>query len=115
MSLEQEQCVECAGSGDRMTDEQAHRMLEQVPDWEIAGNTIQRTFSVADYVSAMQFADSITPIAEEQNHHPDLHISYGKVRIELSTHKAGGLTRNDFILAARIDQLWNFRREAASI
>lgn len=115
MALEQEKCVACEGTQDRLPDETACEMLAQVPGWEMIDNAIQRTFSVANFVTAMDLANQITPLAEQENHHPDLHISWGKVRVELSTHKVGGLSKNDFILAAKINQLWNSKQEAASI
>lgn len=115
MALEQEECTACAGTGDRLSDENAEEMLKQTPGWEIQDNTIQRTFSFPSFTAAMDFANQITPIAEEQDHHPDLHVSWGKVRVELSTHKVGGLSRNDFILAAKINRLWDSKQEAASI
>jgi len=115
MALEQEKCVACEGVQGRLSNEQAQGMLGEIPGWEIVDNTIQRTFPLANFVAAMDFASQITPIAEQENHHPDLHISWGKVRVELSTHKVGGLSRNDFILAAKINQLWDSKQEAASI
>lgn len=115
MALEQERCAACEGVQGRLSDEDARTMMEEVPGWEIVDNTIQRTFRLSNFVTAMDFANKITPIAEQENHHPDLHVSWGKVRVELSTHKIGGLSRNDFILAAKINQLWDSRQEAASI
>ncbi|HOS43747.1 MAG TPA: 4a-hydroxytetrahydrobiopterin dehydratase, partial [Armatimonadota bacterium] len=66
---------------------------------------IARTVTFADFRAAMAFVNRVADLAEEQGHHPDLHISYRTVRIELSTHTIGGLSKNDFILAAKIDRL----------
>ena len=66
---------------------------------------IHRDIRVADFMSAMHLADRIADVAEEQGHHPDLHVSWGRLGIDLTTHTARGLTRNDFILAAKIDRL----------
>ena len=115
MVLEQQKCVACEGVQDRLSDEKASELLQQIPAWEMVDNTIQRTFTVNDFVAAMRFANQIAAIAEQEDHHPDLHISYGKVRVELSTHTVGGLSRNDFILAAKINQLWDNKQEAAAI
>lgn len=115
MALEQEKCEACKGIEDRLSQEQAQKMLDQVPGWEVIDNTIQREFQFPDFAKAMEFANKISQVAEEQNHHPDLHISWGKVGVELSTHKVGGLSRNDFILAAKINQLGENQQEATSI
>jgi 4a-hydroxytetrahydrobiopterin dehydratase len=90
-------------------------MLQQTPGWEIIDSTIQRSFTVSDFVSAMEFANKITPVAQEQDHHPDLHISYGRVRVELSTHKVGGLSRNDFVMAAKLNKLWDSEEHRQAI
>ncbi len=84
---------------------EAAKLGEQTPGWEIADKSIERTFKFKNFVEAMDFANRITHIAEEENHHPDLHISWGKVRVELSTHSVGGLSVNDFAVAAKINKL----------
>ena len=78
---------------------------EQTPEWTIAadGLSISRTFTFQNFVDAMDFANKITPIAEAEGHHPDLAVSWGKVQVTLMTHAIGGLSENDFILAAKID------------
>lgn len=115
MALDQEKCAACEGVEDRLSGDDVQKLLQEIPGWEPIDNTIQRTFSVSNFVEAMKLADKIAPIAEQENHHPDLHISWGKVRVELSTHKVGGLSKNDFILAAKINRLWDITHEAASI
>lgn len=105
MKLAAKRCVPCEGGVEPLSPEEARELGTQVPDWEVHEDRIERTFEVGDFVEAMDFANRITPIAEQENHHPDLHISWGKVRVELSTHKIGGLSENDFILAAKIDEL----------
>ncbi len=105
MELAEKRCVSCEGGTEPLSPEEAHELGTQVPDWEIRDGRIERTFGFTNFVEAMDFANRITPLAEQENHHPDLHISWGKVRVELSTHKIGGLSENDFILAAKIDKL----------
>lgn len=112
MELDQQKCESCEGINGALSKEEAEGMLGQTPGWEIVDNTIQRTFALPNFVDAMQFANRITPIAEQENHHPDVHVSWGKVRVELSTHSVGGLSRNDFILAAKINRLWEERHGA---
>ena len=115
MALEEQKCQSCEGTKSSLSKEEAENMLAQTPGWELVDNTIQRTFALSNFVEAMQFANRITPIAEQENHHPDLHISWGKVRVELSTHSVGGLSTNDFILAAKINRLWDKGQDTASI
>ncbi|MEK7106659.1 MAG: 4a-hydroxytetrahydrobiopterin dehydratase, partial [Patescibacteria group bacterium] len=69
------------------------------------GRWLVKQFKFSDFAEAMNFANKITPIAEREGHHPDVHVSYGKVVVELSTHAIKGLSENDFILAAKIDTL----------
>lgn len=115
MDLAQEKCVACNSATEKMSPDQAREMLAQIPGWDLFDDKIERTLTFADFVGAMRFANRITLLAEEENHHPDLHISYGKMRIALSTHKVGGLSRNDFILAARINKLVEDKLEQQGI
>jgi 4a-hydroxytetrahydrobiopterin dehydratase len=105
MALADQKCVACEGGAARLSPDEARTMGAETPDWQVSEHSIERTFKLPDFVTAMDFANKITNIAEAENHHPDLHISWGKVRVELSTHSVGGLSRNDFIVAAKIDRL----------
>lgn len=86
-----------------MRDESA-TLLEQTPGWTIApdGLSISREFKFKNFIEAMEFANRITPVAEAEGHHPDLTVGWGKVGVTLTTHAIGGLSENDFILAAKI-------------
>ena len=66
---------------------------------------LDKTFRFPDFVSALRFTNRVGDLAEEQNHHPEIHLGWGRVRIEIWTHKIDGLTESDFVLAARIDVL----------
>jgi 4a-hydroxytetrahydrobiopterin dehydratase len=79
--------------------------LADLPGWERAGEAIAKTFECDDFVGSVKFVDRIVGPAEEMNHHPDVEISWDKVKLTLSTHSEGGLTTNDFELAAKIDAL----------
>jgi 4a-hydroxytetrahydrobiopterin dehydratase len=107
MTLEEQKCVSCEGLEAKLSDEEVNGLLAQTPGWERSGDMITREFKFSNFVDAMKFANRITKIAEEENHHPDLHISYGKARVDLSTHKVGGLSHNDFVVAAKISRLWD--------
>jgi 4a-hydroxytetrahydrobiopterin dehydratase len=87
-------------SGKEVTD----RMFE-IPQWSLTDNSLQREFRFKDFRKAMEFVDAVAGVANEQDHHPDISISYNKVRLTLTTHKIGGLSLNDFIVAAKIDLL----------
>jgi 4a-hydroxytetrahydrobiopterin dehydratase len=82
-------------------------LLREIPGWSLGEHTIGREFLFKDFRTAMDFVNSVALIANKQDHHPDIFISYNKVQLTLSTHKIGGLTLNDFIVAAKIDALTN--------
>ena len=80
--------------------------MKEIPQWEIIkGKQISRTWLLKDFVQALKFVNSIGKLAEKEGHHPDILISYNKVVLDLWTHSIGGLSENDFILAAKIDQV----------
>jgi 4a-hydroxytetrahydrobiopterin dehydratase len=81
------------------------RELAGTPGWELAGNSIVRTLTFADFAEAMAFVNRVAEVAEEMNHHPDIAISWNKVTLTQSTHVAGGLTEHDFHLARRLNAL----------
>ena len=85
----------------------AEKLLKEIAGWTLSedGKRIMRDFSFKNFVEAIQFANEITPIAEAEGHHPDLSIGWGRVQVALSTHTVGGLSENDFILAAKINEL----------
>ena len=82
-------------------------LRDQVSGWQVSVDLkkISKEFKFRDFGGAMGFANKIAALAEEEGHHPDLQVSWGKVVVELSTHSIGGLSENDFILAAKIDTL----------
>jgi 4a-hydroxytetrahydrobiopterin dehydratase len=87
--------------------QQARERLKDLPGWRLQpGNTIERTVTTQGFMQAVALINAIAKIAEQQNHHPDLHLTgYKQLRIELCTHDAGGLTENDFEQARRINLL----------
>jgi 4a-hydroxytetrahydrobiopterin dehydratase len=88
-----------------LDDEAIESRLADLEGWERDGDAIAKTFELADFVGSVQFIDKLVEPAEEMGHHPDLSISWNKVRVTITTHSAGGLTENDFELAKRIDAL----------
>jgi 4a-hydroxytetrahydrobiopterin dehydratase len=84
----------------------AEALRAEVPAWEIrGGKVLAREFRFPDFRTALAFAATVGVVAESEDHHPDLHLSWGRVLVEWTTHAAGGLTDNDFILAAKVDAL----------
>ncbi len=104
--LTQKHCVPCQGGTPPLGRAAIAPLHAMVPNWEVVdGKRLLRAFAFADFKTALAFVDRIGALAEEEDHHPDVHLSYGEVRIELWTHKINGLAESDFILAAKIDQL----------
>jgi 4a-hydroxytetrahydrobiopterin dehydratase len=108
--LTQESCVPCRGGVPTLTEGEIAGLLPQVPGWKVAevGGVmrIQREFSFPDFRTAMDFTVQVGELAEREGHHPDLHLGWGRVRVETWTHKIQGLHQNDFILAAKINELF---------
>jgi len=73
----------------------------------IEDHHLEKSFTFPDFASALAFTNEVGALAEEANHHPDIYLSWGKVRVTLWTHTANGLTEKDFALATRIEQLWH--------
>lgn len=79
--------------------------LTTLPGWTLEDGRLVKTFSFPDFVTAVGFVDRLTVVAEEQNHHPDLFVGWGRVTVQLSSHDVGGVTARDFRLAAALEQL----------
>ena len=104
--LAKKQCVPCRGGVPPLSKEQSGRLLEQFDGWTIARNHhLAREFTFPDFAEALAFVNRVGEIAEQQAHHPDIYLAWGKVRVEIWTHKIDGLTESDFILAAKIDEV----------
>ena len=106
--LTRKHCVPCEGGVPALPADQVREYLAAVPDWRLTADRkgIRRVWRVKDFATALDFFNRIGQVAEAEDHHPDLHLTgYRNVAIELSTHAVGGLTENDFIVAAKIDKL----------
>lgn len=88
-----------------LSAEEAQQLARQVSDWKLQGDKLERDLKFADFNEAIEFVNEVAHVAAAADHHPDIQVSYNKVRLTLSTHKIGGLSRNDFIVAARIDEV----------
>jgi 4a-hydroxytetrahydrobiopterin dehydratase len=101
-------CQSCEGGVPRLTPELVQALGHEVPAWKLTadGKALRREWRVKDFATALDFFQRVGQIAEREDHHPDLHLTgYRNIAIELSTHALGGLSENDFILAAKIDEL----------
>ena len=106
--LRAKRCVPCEGGVPKYSPEEAQAQIIHHPQWEIVkdGQRIRRNWTAANFMAAMQFFNRVAELAEDENHHPDIHLEgYRNVSIEIWTHAIGGLSENDFILAAKIDEL----------
>jgi 4a-hydroxytetrahydrobiopterin dehydratase len=104
--LAKRKCVPCEGGVPPLSNEQAKSLLDRVEGWSLTadGKAIRRSWVMKNFMAGIHFFDSVATLAEEEGHHPDLHLQgYRNVAIELSTHAIGGLSENDFILAAKIN------------
>ena|SRR5258708_1325850 len=106
-SLFEKRCKPCEGGAQALQPEETvGYMKELAREWRVVdGVRIVREFTFKNFKEAMSFVNKVAALAEEEGHHPDIHIFYNKVGIELWTHAVGGLSDNDFILAAKIDRL----------
>ena len=100
-------CVPCRGGVSPLKGEELSLLEKQVDGWNIIEeHHITKTFKFPDFRGALKFVNHVGELAEEQGHHPDISLAWGKVEITTWTHKINGLTESDFILAAKIDQLY---------
>ncbi len=106
--LTDQKCVPCEGGVPAMTKEEAQEHMPQVPGWKMLDGEplrIQRTFSFKDFKEAMEFVSKVADLAESEGHHPEITIEWNKVTLTLYTHAINGLFLNDFIVAAKVNEL----------
>jgi 4a-hydroxytetrahydrobiopterin dehydratase len=107
VDLIQKKCVACEGDVPPLNRVEAEVLMKQLNAWTLSGDDrwISKEFKFKDFKEALAFVDKVGAIAESEGHHPDIQLSWGKVVVELTTHAIKGLSENDLILAAKIDQL----------
>ena len=118
--LTQKHCIPCEGGTPPLSEIEEDNLKQQIPDWivlrgdpsinsgqvqQATVHKIRRQLTFKNFKEAIAFVNKIAEIAEKEGHHPDIYIFYNKVQIELFTHAVSGLSENDFIVAAKIDQL----------
>ena len=109
--LAQMKCVACRGGEPTVTNDEIHALHPQIPEWhvqEVDGiNRLERVFKFKNFVQALEFTNKVGAIAEEEDHHPMLVTEYGKVTVDWWTHTIQGLHMNDFIMAAKTDEIYS--------
>ena len=109
--LIEETCEACRFDAPRVTSAERQELSPQIPQWDVTTvdevERLRRVFKLKDYKQAVAFTNEIAELAEKENHHPLIVLEWGKVTVEWWTHKIHGLHRNDFISAAKTDQLWS--------
>ncbi len=106
MNLTEQKCMACEGGVNAFSKDEAEILLKQIPGWGLLenGRSISKKYSFKNFIEALAFINKVGSISESEGHHPDIHLTdYKYVAINLSTHAVGGLSQNDFILAAKID------------
>ncbi len=103
--LAKKECRPCQGNMPKLPREDAQQLLAALgAEWRVVDNHhLEKTFRFKDFKDAIAWVDRLADVAEKEDHHPNIHIDYDKVRLDIWTHKIGGLSENDFILAAKAD------------
>ncbi|MBI4305005.1 MAG: 4a-hydroxytetrahydrobiopterin dehydratase [Chloroflexi bacterium] len=110
MTLVRERCVACRAGAPRVTSEEAAALKPQIPEWkteEVDGvPRLVRAFKFPDFAGALAFTNKVGQAAEAEDHHPRIVLEWGRVQVEWWTHKIKGLHRNDFVMAAKTDEVY---------
>ena len=105
--LTKKHCEPCSGETPALKAEEVFRLHQRVPEWEVTtGRKLVRRLEFEDFVAAIGFVNRVADLAEEEGHHPNIAIDYRRVTFTVWTHAIDDLSENDFILAAKIDQLY---------
>jgi 4a-hydroxytetrahydrobiopterin dehydratase len=105
--LADKQCVPCRGDVPPLKGEELRKLHQRVPKWTVdREHHLHREFSFPDFKRALDFVNRVGEVAEEQGHHPDIFLAWGKAGVTLWTHRIDGLSEGDFIMAAKIERLY---------
>lgn len=107
-ALAKKECVPCKGGVPPLQGEELEALYEQLGnEWKLVDeHHLEKEFDFPDFASALEFTNAVGAIAEEQNHHPDIFLTYGMVRVKIWTHKIDGLTESDFVFAAKTQKVY---------
>jgi 4a-hydroxytetrahydrobiopterin dehydratase len=98
-------CQACTSGEGKLDEARVRDLLKEVPGWEVKGAELVRVFKFKDYHETMAFVNATAWISHGEDHHPDMEVGYNKVVMRYSTHSAGGITENDYICAAKVNEL----------
>jgi 4a-hydroxytetrahydrobiopterin dehydratase len=105
MDLTDKRCIPCEKGGQKLEPPRILELLRAVPGWNVKDDQLRKSLQFKDFVTAMEFLNRVADLAEKEGHHPDFCVHYSRVDFTIFTHVVGGLSENDFILAAKIDKL----------
>ena len=105
MKLAEQKCQAIGKDDAPLASKEIYNLSTEIPAWYIGKNFIKREYKFDNFRQAMDFVNKVAVLAEEQDHHPDISIFYNEVELTFSTHKIGGLSLNDFIMAAKVEML----------
>ncbi len=104
--LTNKNCKPCEGGVPPLSQDEAKNLLQQLDSWTLSDNRISKTFEFKNYYQVLAFVNAVAWMTHQEDHHPDMSVSYNQCRVEYSTHAIGGLSENDFICAAKVDALF---------
>ena len=105
--LARQRCKPCEGGVSPLTPAEIAQMLKRIDGWVFQNGVITRTYDFKNYYQTMAFVNAAAWISHREDHHPDMTVGYNKCRVDYSTHAIGGLSENDFICAAKLDELFS--------
>ena len=104
-SLTKKKCIPCDGTVPKLTKKEIAKLLPEVEGWEVRDDKLHKHLKFFDFVEAIDFVNAMAEIAEDEGHHPDFSVHFNEVDVTIWTHAIDGLSENDFILAAKIDEM----------
>jgi 4a-hydroxytetrahydrobiopterin dehydratase len=105
--LAHKKCLPCQGGVPPLSDHEKKTLLQELDNWSLVDNHhLHREFTLKNYAEALQLANLLSEVAEEENHHPVIRFTWGKLEVDIWTHKIDDLVEADYILAAKFDQIW---------
>ena len=105
--LAEKKCAALSGAQHQLDASRVNALLADLPGWELIDGQISKNFTFRNYDETMTFVNGVAWLSQRENHHPDLTVGYNRCRVAYSTHDVGGLSRNDFICAAKLDALFS--------
>ncbi|MCH8048477.1 4a-hydroxytetrahydrobiopterin dehydratase [Patescibacteria group bacterium] len=116
MNLTSRKCVPCEGGTLPLRKEKIEEYMKEVQGWDVRDNrVIEKIFAFKSFREAIDFVNQVASIAEQEQHHPDIHIRYKKVTLEFTTHAIKGLSENDFIMASKIDVMYGWQEKVEKV